>query len=210
MIIIYQASVRRVDLNMLQLHKKFLNFNTDVIHLALRLSILNTLCYLAYLYVPGHYPAFIFAASAIFLIAIIETISLNGSTKHRMYYGVWLSCLGGVCLILGSIASLHILAMSLGIVLFMCIVALTSSTNIVTATLILMAASMFISGSNFPTQFSGSIGYGISFILGGIIMTLSGYVHSLYYAIKNPLPIRQSLILIRHTDISRFVCHSLY
>ena len=186
---------------MLHLHKKFLNFNMDVIHLALRLSILDTLCYLAYLYLPGHHPGFIFAASAIFLNSIVETIGINGPTKHRLYSGVWLSCLGGIVLILGSLASMHILAMSIGIVLFMSIAALSSTTNIVTATLILMVAAMFITGSNFPTELSGSIGYGISFTLGGLIMTLSGYIHSLYYATQFDLSNKEAA---KHPPIFNF------
>jgi hypothetical protein len=170
---------------MLHLYKHFISFETDVRHLALRLSILNTLCYLAYLYIPGYHPAFICAAIAVFIVGLIETIGIKYSTKRRISFGLLMSFSSGVALILGSMASQNIWLMSIGILLFMLLVALSSSAKSLPANTILFTASMFIIGSNFPTTFEGSIGYGIAFIFGGVIMTLSGYIHSLYYDLKN-------------------------
>ena len=167
---------------MLHLYKHFLNFETDIRHLALRLSILNTLCYLGYLYIPGHHPTFICAAIAVFIVGLVETIGIKCSTSRRISFGLLMSVSSGVALILGSMASQNIWLMSIGILLFMLLVALTSSAKSLPANTILFTASMFIIGSNSPTTFEGSIGYGIAFILGGLVMTLSGYIHSLYYA----------------------------
>lgn len=167
---------------MLSLHKHFLNLSSEIVHLALRTSILNTLCYIAFLYAPAYNINFIFAASGIFLISIIETLAIQGSTKRRLCFGILVSLSAGSALILGSILSHHPLIMSLGIIFFMCMVGFSSNANILVSTVVMMFAGMFITGSNFPSTLSNSILYGIAFTLGGLLLILISYIHSIFYA----------------------------
>ena len=167
---------------MLHLHKHYLNFSQDVTHLAIRHSVLNTLSYLAYLYIPGHHIAFVFAAIAIFVVGLIETIGITSQTKRRLLFALLMTISGGVAITLGSIFSTHIVLMCIGIVVIITASALSSSANLLNASLILFTALVYITGSNFRESVLGGINYGIAFISGGLVMTLCGYLHSLYYA----------------------------
>ena len=166
---------------MLSLHRHFLNLTADIVHLALRTSILNTLCYIAFLYAPAYNISFIFAASGVFLISVIETLAIQGPTNRRLYFGALVSLSAGSALILGSVFSHHPLIMSLGIIFFMCMIGFASSSNILVTTVVMMFAGMFITGSNFPATLSHSVLYGVSFALGGLLLIFISYLHSLLY-----------------------------
>ncbi len=161
---------------MKRLANKFLGLTPNIIHLAIRASLLNTICYLGYLYTFPHNVSFIFAATGVFLTSIIETLVINHSISKRIWIAVFVSLSCGATLILGSMLSQSILATSIGIIFFMCLVGITSQANLFITMAILMFSCAFITGTNFPATLNHGILFGLSLTVGGLVLAVSSYI----------------------------------
>lgn len=175
------------------LHRRYLNLNTEAIALGLRAGILSLIFSLIYVLYFHENINFILAVIGVFIAALIETTALKSSTIEQIKHGLIISCAGCITMMLGSITAANPLLLSLGMLMFMIPVGLSSSSNPLPATTVLFTCNLFIIGSGLPAPIPQAIVYAGYFCMGGLSLVISSLLQYMCFKNKYDLKLYQIL-----------------
>jgi len=110
------------------------------------------------------------------VIGLLQTIALRGSLNRRLRYTFASSIIVGIAFFLGSYLGHSYWLTSLGLIILIPLVALSSGSDHMLASIFLFSADLFIVGSGMPGNLSEAIWYGVFFAIGGLLTWLSVYL----------------------------------
>jgi hypothetical protein len=169
------------------MHRRYLNFEAEAIALGLRASVLSTIFSVIFAIYAHQNLNFILAVIGVFISALIQIEGLKSSTSDQIKHGLALSLGAGITVTLGSIIAHHPLLLSLGLLIFVLPVGLSSESKPLTAITVLFIANLFIIGSGLPAPVTSAVIYGIYLCAGSLALVLSGYIQNILFKNKYDL-----------------------
>lgn len=162
----------------IKLHENFFSWKYNVVVLAMQAATLATFYSLLYVFYMPTKIAVIWAMIGVFVNALIQTVAINDSLRNRFKGSIILSISAGITTALGSYYANSFWAMSLGLILIVPFVGLSTTARVISAAIVLFTVDLFIVGSGVPGDLIHAISYGAGFIFGGLTLTIVAVIYA--------------------------------
>lgn len=161
----------------MRLSYKYISFERNVVILGLQAGTLAMLYSFLQVTIMSNSTYALFALIGVFLGALIQTITISYSFLIRAKANIILAFCAGGTTIIGSYFSSSLYLMLLGILIFVPLVAFSSSNKSVFAALVLFTVDLFIVSSGAATSsIHQAIYYGVSFFIGCTSLAIMSYI----------------------------------
>jgi hypothetical protein len=166
--------------------EKYFNLEFNVIILAIRTAVLITCISLLQDYLKVNEALIVACIFGIFLVALIEVITIDLYIKYSLLYGILSLCVSSLIFALGVHVSNNCYLTVAILIIASCLVGFSNNINNkanVNSIVILFITNFFIIGNGFTNEHIhiSMLFFGGFFFLGGALMVISGYG---YYLIR--------------------------